>query len=462
MLLGSLGTFAGDPVAPTTLNVKVAITPMFSGIVEFHELGNTRLSEYLSVPIAISRDEPLDSFSRHVDAGKQVVYLNNCPLLVNTGDQATIMLWPSYKNGQLQANAFIPSATGKDAARQVLPFLIDSLYQATDDLTTIDEVNAFIDTRSKKVNEAITRAGVTDPENLAILNAYEQTKLLSLKVAFQASHKDLLPSNVYGDWCLKGFSIGNSGMSGLSNRNAMQQLVGTWWAARKLQDSSLTDDDKLAEIMQHVKSEPLKGSFAADMLQVEGNAHAFTEKFKHIYDLTNGHLSSTTPVKRVIDSLYKVYGQLEPGQPAYNFTLKNDKGDIVRLSDFKGKTVIIDIWATWCSGCVAALPIYNALRDLYKDKSDMVFLTIGWEAPNVKEHWKKFSQSRLIDGEHNLFLSADREDEQCKQFIQRYCLTGITRWIAIDREGKILNGNLGYPAEPGFAKQIASYYKTKN
>jgi len=461
MLLGSPGTFAGNPVAATTLNVKVAITPEFSGQMEFHGLGNARLSEYQSYTFPVSADEPLASFSRTVSPGKQIIYLNNCPLLVNTGDNLQVMLWPWNSGGRLLRNRFLPTLTGKDAARQALPFVIDSLYGTGGSMVGIEQVNAFMDDRSKQVKEAILRAKVTDPENLSILNAYEQTKMLSLKFSFQGSHPGLLPANAYGDWCLKGFDISNPGMAGLSNKKVMDQVLAIWWGARKLKDSTLKEDARLTEIMQQFKSEAQKGSLAAEMLYMEGNGHAFTQKLKSIYELANSHLASNNASRHVIDSLYKQYGQLEPGRPAYNFTLKNDKGDIVRLSDFKGKTVIINIWATWCSGCVAALPLYNALRDKYKDNNDIVFLTIGWETPDGIDYWKKFSESRLIDGVNNLFLSSDRSDEQCKQFVQRYCLTGITRWIAIDKGGKILNGNLGYPMEAGFAQRIAGYSKAK-
>ena len=96
-----------------------------------------------------------------------------------------------------------------------------------------------------------------------------------------------------------------------------------------------------------------------------------------------------------------------------------------------------------------------------------MFLTIAWEEPGTANAavLKKFSIDHHIDGENNLFLSSDRSDPQAKQFIQRYALNAITRWIAIDDKGNILEGNLGYPVpglESEFARRIANCYKARN
>jgi peroxiredoxin len=461
MLFGSITAFAGNPVATTSLNVKVGITPEYVGFMQFSRLGNTRLTEYQTETFFVSKDKPVATFSRSVDAGKQIVYLSRYPVLVNTGDKIQMSLSPKYKEGKVLPNQFSVAWTGKDASRQGLPYLIDSLYTIGTDVNTVEQVDAFITTRSQQVKEAITRAKITDKENIALINAYEQTKLLFLKFDFQNAHKDLLPSKAYGDWCLNNFDIAAPAFSGFGDNGLMQQTLNIWWVARKMEDSTLTEDFKLPQVMMGVKSDLVKGSLATELILSEGRVNGFTQKFKNLYAIT-GSLSKATPAKHTIDSLYKAYHQLEVGEPAFNFALKNDQGDIVRLSDFKGKIVIIDIWATWCHGCVASLPTYSKIKDSYKDKKDIVFLTIGWESPDAVDYWKAFSKTKQIDGEHNLFLSSDRTEEQCKQFVARYCLTGITRWMAIDEEGKIRDGNLGYPSGEAFVQKIANCYKMKN
>jgi peroxiredoxin len=57
---------------------------------------------------------------------------------------------------------------------------------------------------------------------------------------------------------------------------------------------------------------------------------------------------------------------LEEGRPAPDFTLPGLDGESVSLSDYRGKVVLLNIWATWCLPCVAEMPsmekLYNQLK----------------------------------------------------------------------------------------------------
>jgi peroxiredoxin/outer membrane lipoprotein-sorting protein len=77
------------------------------------------------------------------------------------------------------------------------------------------------------------------------------------------------------------------------------------------------------------------------------------------------------------------------GKPAVDFALKNLDGEPVRLSDFRGKIVVLDFWATWCPPCRHELPTVNKLAEQFKDKG-VVFLGINDEgAGTVKSFNKK-------------------------------------------------------------------------
>ena len=60
--------------------------------------------------------------------------------------------------------------------------------------------------------------------------------------------------------------------------------------------------------------------------------------------------------------------------PAPDFTLKSTAGQNVKLSDFKGKVVLINMWASWCGPCRQEMPILDKLA---KDNKDLVVLGVN-------------------------------------------------------------------------------------
>ena len=66
----------------------------------------------------------------------------------------------------------------------------------------------------------------------------------------------------------------------------------------------------------------------------------------------------------------------------------NYNGEVVSLSKYKGKTIFIDLWATWCLPCIEEFPFLDSLKQKYKDNSNLVFISLSID--NNNKAWKKY------------------------------------------------------------------------
>ena len=64
----------------------------------------------------------------------------------------------------------------------------------------------------------------------------------------------------------------------------------------------------------------------------------------------------------------------KPLKPAPEFSLKDSSGKMFKLSDYKGKVVLLNFWATWCRPCKLEMPWFAEFEKNYKDKG---FAVIG-------------------------------------------------------------------------------------
>lgn len=71
----------------------------------------------------------------------------------------------------------------------------------------------------------------------------------------------------------------------------------------------------------------------------------------------------------------------------YNWRLRDIEGNTYRLSDFSGKVIVINFWATWCPPCVAELPDLQKLYSKYGDR--IAFLFVSNEEVDVVEQFIK-------------------------------------------------------------------------
>ena len=79
---------------------------------------------------------------------------------------------------------------------------------------------------------------------------------------------------------------------------------------------------------------------------------------------------------------------IEEGQDraTYNFNLATLDGEVISFEDFKGKTIFLNIWATWCPPCIAEMPdIHELSRDMANEDIVFVMLSTDEDIDKVKK-----------------------------------------------------------------------------
>lgn len=80
---------------------------------------------------------------------------------------------------------------------------------------------------------------------------------------------------------------------------------------------------------------------------------------------------------------------------AFDFTAMDKDGKTVKLSDFKGKKVYINMWASWCGPCMREIPELEKVYQKYKNNKDFVFLSMT--SPNDAEFKNQSPQDKSKD-----------------------------------------------------------------
>ena len=124
---------------------------------------------------------------------------------------------------------------------------------------------------------------------------------------------------------------------------------------------------------------------------------------------------------------------LSEGDVAPDFSGKTVDGKVIKLSDFRGKPVLLDFWATWCGPCVTEIPNIKKTYEKFKDKVVFIGINLDYSLVNLKKFLKKEKIEWI-----QIFDRKGWESE----IVKKYRVKGIPAIFLIDSKGKIVKINL--------------------
>lgn len=154
----------------------------------------------------------------------------------------------------------------------------------------------------------------------------------------------------------------------------------------------------------------------------------------------------TDPDSSLYDFIHATYIHVFSlqGQPAADFILNDINGKAVKLSDYKGKVILLDFWQTNCGPCLKEIPYANKLEKKMKGK-DFVVLDICFGTN--RDDWHTILEKKGWNGIH---LYSD----DMSMFRENYNLEySFPQYVLIDKEGKIVTTNGNRPST-GVEKDI--------
>lgn len=125
-----------------------------------------------------------------------------------------------------------------------------------------------------------------------------------------------------------------------------------------------------------------------------------------------------------------------PGKTAYNFALQDTLGNIVKLTDFKGKVVVLDFFFTGCGYCKILNDKMHPIYELYKKNKNVQFVSISTDKD--KKEWKNSLRSMEYTHVGSVDLYTNGEGSN-SEIIKHYNIRAYPHIMIIDKTGKIVS-----------------------
>jgi thiol-disulfide isomerase/thioredoxin len=191
---------------------------------------------------------------------------------------------------------------------------------------------------------------------------------------------------------------------------------------------------------------------AAEVSKTFISSGSSTETLKHYFKEAFEKVNPNTDVTAVMEELEaaaktkqrEALEKTKLDERAPDFTAKNLDGETITLSSLKGKTVILDFWATWCGPCIASFPGMQKAVTKHKDNENVVFLFI--DTFESGENRITEVQEFITENNYDFHVLIDPKEENGSnhEIAKKYNISGIPTKVIIGPEGRMNFKDVGY------------------
>jgi len=171
----------------------------------------------------------------------------------------------------------------------------------------------------------------------------------------------------------------------------------------------------------------------------EGLMNNYTTAYRAVHGSDAGLKESITAAEATAAAaLSEKLSKERVNKPAVDFALKNLDGSVVKLSDLRGKIVVIDFWATWCGPCIQSFPYLQKVYEKHKNDPDIIILAVNtWESKtgkDLEDHVRDF----MAKNKYSFPVLFDEGS------VDKYGVEGIPTKFIIDQNGTIQFKDIGF------------------
>jgi len=201
--------------------------------------------------------------------------------------------------------------------------------------------------------------------------------------------------------------------------------------------------------IENIKNDTLKGwYFLSSLLR----AKAYDQAYRDKVDKYKQYILSEDQ-KTKLHNFELTIRKFGDSEAAINFEGKTVDGKKVALSDFKGKVVVVDVWATWCGPCKGEIPSLQKLEEEMTGK-DVVFMSYSIDEMKDHDKWVKFVADQKLGGVQLIGDNAWKSS-----ICVDYKITGIPRFMVFNKLGQIVSIDAPRPSTPALKEMIEKLLK---